>query len=77
MISALFRLAHLDGSVFIDGIDTKALGLTDLRKNISIIPQDPTLFSATLRYNLDPFGEFEDTCLWEILEEVTCYLETF
>ncbi|KAJ8933696.1 hypothetical protein NQ314_013862 [Rhamnusium bicolor] len=70
LISALFRLAPLEGNVFIDGVDTQDLGLNDLRKKISIIPQEPVLFSATLRYNLDPFGEFDDSTLWNALEEV-------
>ncbi|KAJ8933698.1 hypothetical protein NQ314_013864 [Rhamnusium bicolor] len=70
LISALFRLAPLEGNIFIDEVDTKELGLTDLRKKISIIPQEPVLFSATVRYNLDPFNEFEDSKLWKALEEV-------
>lgn len=70
LISALFRLSYLDGSILIDDIDTKSIGLTDLRKKISIIPQEPVLFSATLRYNLDPFEEFDDSQIWRALEEV-------
>ncbi|KAG5876600.1 hypothetical protein JTB14_021567 [Gonioctena quinquepunctata] len=70
LISALFRLAPTEGSIFIDGLDTKHLGLTDLRKKISIIPQEPVLFAATMRYNLDPFNEFDDPKLWKALEEV-------
>lgn len=70
LIWALFNLAPIEGHIFIDGVNTKTLGLNDLRKKISIIPQEPVLFSATLRYNLDPFSEFEDKKLWEVLEEV-------
>lgn len=70
LIAALFRLAPIEGEVLIDGVDTKSLGLTELRKNIAIIPQEPVLFNATLRYNLDPFNQFEDTDLWQALEEV-------
>ncbi|CAH1105116.1 unnamed protein product [Psylliodes chrysocephalus] len=70
LISALFRLAPLEGAIFIDGLDTKTFGLNDLRKKISIIPQEPILFSATLRYNLDPFGEYEDDKIWKALEQV-------
>ncbi|KAJ8951073.1 hypothetical protein NQ318_003771 [Aromia moschata] len=69
LISALFRLAPLEGNIFIDRVDTKQMGLTDLRNKISIIPQEPVLFSATLRYNLDPFNEFQDDVLWSALEE--------
>ena len=54
----------------IDGIDTKSIGLHDLRSKISIIPQDPFLFSGSLRKNLDPLGEFSDVDLWNALEDV-------
>ncbi|XP_047107556.1 ATP-binding cassette sub-family C member 4-like [Schistocerca piceifrons] len=70
LISALFRLAKVKGEITIDGIETGSIGLHDLRKHISIIPQEPVLFSASLRSNLDPFGEFEDHLLWSALEEV-------
>ncbi|XP_057653041.1 uncharacterized protein LOC130891946 [Diorhabda carinulata] len=70
LISALFRLAPLEGSILIDRVEIQNLGLTDLRKKISIIPQEPVLFSETLRYNLDPFGEFDDDKIWDALELV-------
>lgn len=70
LISALFRLAKVDGVIEIDGVNTGTIALEDLRKNISIIPQDPVLFSGTLRRNLDPFNEFSDALLWKVLEEV-------
>ncbi|KAL3283448.1 hypothetical protein HHI36_006593 [Cryptolaemus montrouzieri] len=70
LIAALFRLAPIEGRILIDGIDTKNLGLKDLRKKLSIIPQEPVLFSASMRYNLDPFNEFSDDKLWDVIEEV-------
>ncbi|XP_043529381.1 ATP-binding cassette sub-family C member 4-like [Frieseomelitta varia] len=70
LISALFRLTKIDGVIEIDGVDTGSICLEDLRRHISIIPQDPVLFSGTLRRNLDPFNEFTDKALWEVLEEV-------
>ncbi|XP_051158018.1 ATP-binding cassette subfamily C member 4-like [Leptopilina boulardi] len=70
LIAALFRLAKIDGVIEIDNIDTGTVCLEDLRRLISIIPQDPVLFSGTIRRNLDPFNEFPDRLLWEVLEEV-------
>lgn len=70
MISALFRLAKLEGDIEIDGVNTKDIGLHDLRSKISIIPQEPFLFSGSLRKNLDPFDSYPDELLWQALEHV-------
>lgn len=66
----MFRLAKLEGAIYIDKLDTKQIGLHELRRKISIIPQEPVLFSATLRDNLDPFHDFDDATLWAALEDV-------
>lgn len=73
LISALFRLAKVEGIIEIDNIDSGCICLEDLRRNISIIPQDPVLFSGTLRRNLDPFNEYSDQVVWEALEEVNIF----
>lgn len=70
LISALFRLADVEGPIEIDGIDTSTIGLHDLRSKISIIPQEPFLFAGSLRRNLDPFDSYTDNVLWRALEEV-------
>ncbi|KAG8034821.1 hypothetical protein G9C98_007897 [Cotesia typhae] len=70
LISALFNLAKVDGNIYIDGLSTNKIGLYDLRSRLSIIPQEPILFSATLRDNLDPFHEYNDASIWAALEEV-------
>lgn len=68
---AFFRIIPLSGgSITIDGIDISTLGLGDLRSRLTIIPQDPILFSGSLRSNLDPLSEHEDASLWQALKRV-------
>ncbi|CAG9837849.1 unnamed protein product [Diabrotica balteata] len=69
LINVLLRLSEFNGSVLINGVDTRTIPLEILRKRVSIIPQDPVLFTNTVRYNLDPLGEFTDDNLWTIIEE--------
>jgi ATP-binding cassette subfamily C (CFTR/MRP) protein 4 len=69
-VSALFRLFHFEGTILIDGVDTKSVPLQIVRAKISIIPQDPVLFIGSLRKNLDPFGKYSDCQIWQALEEV-------
>ncbi|KAL4709193.1 hypothetical protein ACJJTC_008121 [Scirpophaga incertulas] len=70
LIAALFRLTESEGKILIDGIDTYGIPKQILRSKISIIPQEPVLFSATVRYNLDPFDDYSDDDLWQALEQV-------
>lgn len=71
LISALFRLAIVEREIKIDDLFTKDLNLETPRSHISIIPQDPVLFSGTLRYNLDPFQQYPDDVLYKALDEVS------
>ena len=70
LINAIFQLTETDGAILIDGINITEIGLHDLRSNISIIPQEPVLFSGTMRKNLDPFDDYSDADLWKALEDV-------
>lgn len=70
LIAALFQLTDTKGSILIDKRNITELGLHDLRSKLSIIPQDPVIFSGTLRKNLDPFDEYSDNILWKALEDV-------
>ncbi|XP_048203673.1 ATP-binding cassette sub-family C member 10 isoform X2 [Perognathus longimembris pacificus] len=69
----LFRLMEPSaGQVLLDGVDTRQLQLAELRSRLAIIPQEPFLFSGTVRENLDPRGLHEDRALWQALEQ--CHL---
>lgn len=69
LMVGLFRIVEsAGGKIVIDGIDISTIGLKDLRNAIGMIPQDPVLFTGTLRYNLDPFSDYSDDKLWEALK---------
>uniref|UniRef100_A0A674AHW8 ATP-binding cassette sub-family C member 5 n=1 Tax=Salmo trutta TaxID=8032 RepID=A0A674AHW8_SALTR len=66
---ALFRLVEpCGGSIKMDGINICDIGLADLRSKLSIIPQEPVLFSGTVRSNLDPFNQYAEELIWDALE---------
>eukprot|EP00793_Prasinoderma_coloniale_P001418 PRCOL_00005193-RA len=69
---ALFRLTELaSGRILVDGVDLRSVGLLGIRgRACAVIPQDPLLYSGTLRFNLDPLGEHEDHVLMDALDRV-------
>ncbi|XP_074543333.1 ATP-binding cassette sub-family C member 10 [Halichoeres trimaculatus] len=72
---ALFRMVELNqGQILLDGLDISAVGLAQLRSRLAIIPQDPFLFSGTIRENLDPCGRHPDLQLLEVLDQ--CHLSS-
>ena len=77
-VQALFRLVEADGGasegepgrILLDGVDVASLGLRTLRGAMSVIPQQPWLFSGSIRQNLDPFSNHKDAELWSALSDV-------
>ncbi|XP_041744535.1 ATP-binding cassette sub-family C member 3 isoform X1 [Coregonus clupeaformis] len=69
MTLCLFRLLEAaGGEITIDGVKISEIGLHDLRSKLTIIPQEPVLFSGNLRMNLDPFEKYSDAEVWNALE---------
>mmetsp|Transcript_22678 Transcript_22678/g.41042 ORF Transcript_22678/g.41042 Transcript_22678/m.41042 type:complete len:1608 (-) Transcript_22678:60-4883(-) len=61
LLLALLRIIEpRGGRVVINGVDTRDIGLATLRSSLGLVPQDPMLFSGTIRYNLDPFNQYTD-----------------
>lgn len=67
----LSRIIELEegGQILIDGIDISKLKLSELRKKITVIPQDPTLFKGSLKFNIDPLGDLSDAPIEEVLKK--------
>lgn len=71
LINGLYRLVSLSsGQIKIDDMDISSVGLHNLRKRLTIMPQSPQLFTGTVRYNLDPLELKSDDELYEALRDV-------
>ena len=71
LVSALFRMPQPTGQVIIDDVDIAKINIQSARRAMSVITQNPILFTGSLRINLDPFQEYSDQELWEALEEAS------
>ena len=71
LVNAVFRLVEpencMRGKIMIDGINIldRNIPLGGLRRKLGIIPQEPILFATTIRRNLDPFNEYDDSHIWQ------------
>lgn len=73
---ALFRLIEpVSGNIEVDGENLTVLGLHDCRSKLTILPQDPVLFSGSLRMNIDPLNQFKDEQIWSAIEHA--HLKSF
>ncbi|XP_045479559.1 probable multidrug resistance-associated protein lethal(2)03659 isoform X2 [Harmonia axyridis] len=70
LIASILKLVEVDGEILIDSKNIRDIPAGIIRNRVSVIPQDPVLFSGTLRYNLDPFGLYDDHILNQSLKEV-------
>jgi ABC-type multidrug transport system fused ATPase/permease subunit len=69
-LSFLRLVEPLSGTIVVDGVNIRSIGLSDLRSNITIIPQDPAILSGTLRSVLDVFDEHDDAQIYQALRRV-------
>lgn len=71
ILAAFFRLVeHSHGCIIIDSVNISHLSLHLLRDNLCVIPQEPVLFSGSLRFNLDPRNMYDDATIWSVLQKV-------
>ena len=67
----LFRILEAkEGAIYIDDVDISQIGLTKLRRNITIIPQDPTLMEGTLKFNIDPLNNHTEQEIEDVMKEI-------
>ena len=76
LASVILRIIErTKGEIRLDGVDTRKIGLQQLRSNITIVPQDSVLFSGTVKFNLDPWNKETEDVLVKTLSKLGLSLE--
>ncbi|CAB4010093.1 multidrug resistance-associated 4-like [Paramuricea clavata] len=70
LVAALMRIGEIEGNIIIDNADIQYLNLQSTRQRISVISQSPELFNGFIRENLNPTGEFNDSEIWNVLDQM-------
>eukprot|EP00038_Savillea_parva_P027846 m.61790 g.61790 ORF g.61790 m.61790 type:complete len:1379 (+) comp8046_c0_seq2:397-4533(+) len=70
LMEVLFRLSPHGGAILLDNVDTNTITMDKLRESISVIPQEPLLFSGSIRFNIDPFNNYTDDRIWAAINDV-------
>jgi len=70
LLCMLRILEPRSGRISVGGMDTRTIGLDSLRSTVGLVPQEPTVFEGTWRYNVDPFGKYPDGRVWDVLQRV-------
>jgi ABC-type multidrug transport system fused ATPase/permease subunit len=70
LVAALMRIGETEGNIIIDNADIQHLNLQSTRQRISVISQSPELFNGSIRENLNPTGEFNDSEIWNVLDQM-------
>lgn len=66
---SLFRILEAaNGCIVIDDVNISHINLKVLRSKLSIIPQEPILFTGTIRQNLDPTDSYSDDEIWKAID---------
>ncbi len=70
LVAALMRIGETEGDISIDSLNIQDLNILATRQRISVISQSPVLFSGTIRENLNPTGELDDSEIWNVLDQM-------
>ncbi|CAB3995977.1 multidrug resistance-associated 4-like [Paramuricea clavata] len=70
LVAALMRIGDIEGNIIIDSVGIEDLNILSTRQRISVISQSPVLFNGTIRENMNPTGELDDSEIWNVLDQM-------